>query len=538
MKFTLALPLFVFLISLQVSGNSDTPWEAYVRTEKAYVWSEPGWTYQDCQPQDKKDKGPGAKTRFTRREEALETCKKREKEHLLSESDSVEVLTSSAKDTKGISIQKPIYEDKRVFFSGNWEKIRYYKVRIKGKNGADFEGWMSAEQVTRPEPKEFPQPVLAKTCKSCGLGNQSTTGLPEMKEEARVSRNSLEILQKVPDLTIKSDKELDRFACLHRGPVEENDLFKRLLPEINEATRQAEEAFGIPRALIRCSMLAESGLKAGLTSEAGAKGYMQVMPSTMSFIERLAKDRSLPYGEMLAQMQKKNRRVQLNNRAVREQDNISSAVAAAAFYFRFMFDTELKKVIEKKSCKDCSGDLGNLTRKDLYLLAVGYNAGHGLIARIAGKTPSEIRNTKEGPPPSESREYVQRIEKCMGSGWETSFKESEAALNRIERQRETDIRTLKNQVAAKKKAYDTQMKAYQAGQERLKLRQQIVADIDAGKKKGPKPGAITVPKQPVPPDTAKEEERIAHYTAMNAINANNSYSERVGSCTKRLASTP
>jgi len=557
----MTLPLFSLFLGFASSMSAyaaDIPLEAFVKSKQAYVWSEPGWTYQDCETPSANDRRWNEKEqvlRTIRREQAKTACASRKSEHLMQEMMAVTVVTREVRDSRNRVFVEPEYEDRTTLYQGVEEKSRFYKVRIKVRNEkgerVDHEGYMAAHQLTPPEKKEFERPPLAKKCKDCAItGGADTTGIPRMKDERDISSNFLEIQRKVPEIEVKSKAELDRFVCLHRETkgnteaeiaADTKHFFDKRLPELSKAAAEAEATFGIPKELIQCTLLVESGLKPDKYNEGSqAKGYSQVVPDTMDFLMSIEANTKYNYHDMWTDYKKTNKKAILDNDHVRNSNNLQASVGATALYYRFMFDNH---IANNNGCKDCSKDLKNLKRKDLYLMAAGYNGGHAYIegGNIRGrfvigmntKSPSEIRASF--PPPPESRRYVEKIEKCMGKGWETSFVESSADLQDINQKRKKTIAALEKKIAYNKKVYASRLKAYEKNVDALQVREAALAEIQSGERKGKAPPPVKALPMPKHLNISEDEKQIDHLNAMMKIDANHSYSNRFDECNKRFA---
>ncbi|MGZ5279239.1 MAG: hypothetical protein ACXWC9_04825, partial [Pseudobdellovibrionaceae bacterium] len=368
----MTLPLISLLLAFTftVSAHAaDVPLEAFVKAKQAYIWSEPGWTYQDCETPSANDRRWTEKEqilRTIRREQAKAACAKRKSEHLLPEMMAVTVVTREVRDSRNRVFVAPEYEDRKTLYRGIEEEARFYKVRIQVRNEknelVDHEGYMSADQLTPPEKKEFERPPIAKECTDCVItGGADSTGLPEMSKEAAVASNFLEIQRHTPEIEVKSTTELDRFICLHREAKGKNsaqitadakNFFKNRLPELSKAAADAEAAFGIPKELIQCTMLAESALKPDKYNKLSrAKGYSQVIPDTMDFLESLIRKPGSGYKEMSDAYRKTNKSAIIDNKHVRNSNNLAASAGATALLYRYMFD---KHIADSDGCKDCS----------------------------------------------------------------------------------------------------------------------------------------------------------------------------------------
>jgi hypothetical protein len=542
MKITLFALILDLLIAFPVSAADPLPWEAFVRGKQVYVWSEPGWTVLDCQ--SKLSGKYDEKTQILhamRFEQAQKACEQLKPALLLRDRQAIRIETEVKRDPEYANGIGPVFQDAVILHGDVEESMRFYRTQITYRNEVgeiiDFQGWVEADLITTPAEKEYPVPEL-----TTNTGRNQTQGKSSMANEATVASAILQIQKKTGDepLTFKSDAELNRFICLHRGDKkdadakeqkrDEDDFYKTRFPDSVTYSFQAESAFGIPRSFLRCTMLAESSYRRNQISPAGAKGLAQFMPTTIDFIEKIIRDPKLPYGAMWKVYQTLNKAPIPNDRSVRHTDNMAAAMGAMAVYYRFMFDTEVMKNIS--SCSDCSGDLTKLKRKDIYLMAAGYNAGHGFIADLIRKTPASIRASY--PPPPESRDYVQKIERCMGSGWETTFVESKSHVQSSNNRRKQNIRDLEQKIDYERRVYESKLKAHLSDTKKSEARAAVIAEIRAGRKKGPMPAPLRIRPKPTEPNLNVQMEQIAHLKAMIAIDASEVYSRRIQSCNARF----
>lgn len=527
------LPLLTLLsvISLSIFAHaSDMRMEAFVKYKQVYVWPEPGWTSLDCEaPSINDKKWPEREQTLLnmRREKAAGVCAERRADHFLKEAQRVTVLTRDITEN-GRTFQQAEYEDRPILYRGHEEIVRFYKVRIKAKNEngelVNYDGYVSADLLSDPDPIQTIRPEPAEICKECAmLGKKSTqtpNGLPETPELNEVSSNLLELTDKIEDSSfqdfkVKSADELAMFTCLHRrnsadnhedSPTEVDEFFKRF-PQFVKAAEQAEEAFGVPKELVRCSMMAESGLKRRMVSTKGARGYAQIMPRTMD--DMVAFGQKSPYKEMWDKYRSLNK--DANFWRMRDDNNIPSATGAMAMYYRWIYDNFLSKIVESGQCKDCSGDLQHMKIKDVMLTTMSYNGGQKLLEAASGRSPAQILRSSDLP--SESKDYFKKIETCLQSGALTSFTESPGLLQRINSKRRQEVAKLKQQIAQRNKAIES------------------LSNTDDGK--GKNQARIAKMEE----DNRKDDARIPELEKLIQLNANTSYGNRIGDCTQRLSQT-
>lgn len=411
--------------------NSFAQYESTVRVESAKIWSRPGYTDEDCRPQNPnskyRNKSDRDATHLRYEVEGREVCAARDpKTDTIDSGEPVEILTENG---------NLIYSDKFKIYQGNEvvEEI-FYKVRTKSGK----EGWVSAGEISDPKPKEanwFVEYVIRPDYVNCPERVTSKSGTNAIKT---LSKDWAKIKEKIDkDLNItsfKNEEELDRYICMYRKP-KDRDAFVRKLHVFTEAANEAEKAFGVPSAFLRCAMLTESQFAPGAESPAAAKGYTQFLSGTVKEVAVYA-DRA-PYNKMWKDFKSAYPDAEISNEKVRLKDHIASATAAMAIYFRKMFDVDL----QNSGCKDCTKDLNSIKRKDIYMLIAGYNAGPGVMKRISHRNSVDMRTTP--PPVEETRNYMMRMERCLTKGHEGNFYESSEKLIDYNKSRKAEINSIK-----------------------------------------------------------------------------------------------
>jgi hypothetical protein len=521
------LALFTALSLATFAKAADMRMEAFVKYKQVYVWPVPGWTSLDCEaPSINDKKWPEREQTLLnlRREQAASICANRKSDYFLKEAQRVTVLTREIHDN-GRTYQQAEYEDRPILYRGHEEVVRFYKVRIKAKNEngeiVDYDGYVSADLLSDPDLVPNARPEPAKFCKECAMvGKKSTQtpgGLPETPELNEVASNILELTDKIEDsnfqdFKVKSADELAMFTCLHRrntaddradGPKDVDEFFRRF-PQFVKAAEQAEEAFGVPKELVRCSMMAESGLKRRMVSKKGARGYAQIMPHTMD--DMVAFGQKSPYKEMWEKLKSLNKDANLWR--MRDDNNIPSATAAMAMYYRWIYDNFHLKSVQGGQCKDCSGDLQHMKIKDVILLTMSYNGGQKLLELANGRSPAEILRSPDLP--GESKDYFKKIETCLRSGAITSFTESPGELQKINGKRNEEIKKLQQQIAQRTKTI-AMLESTDNGQGKNQTK---IADLEAANR--------------------KDEARIPELEKLIQLKANISYGNRIDDCTRRL----
>jgi hypothetical protein len=417
--------------------------ESSVMTEKAFIWSEPGYSWRDCRPAD-------PKSRYSNKQDRIETkqryegktkqvCEARNNTtDLLSSGDVVEVVIGR----DGQPIKSAEFEIKH---GDETVKESFYKV--KSKSGRM--GWMSDEQISEPRKMEnrdaFDQ--IPKKEEPCPDEIKSH----DANAKAEVQKNWADIKNKMDrDLPLgrfKSRTELDKFMCIYREPTD-TDEFMGLLPKFNDAAHEAEKDFGIPVPILQCAMLVESGFVKGATSNKDkkeakrAKGYAQILAGTVDEIETYSEQE--PYDDMLAKYKKKYPRTAITDQKVRLQDDIPSATAAMAIYMRKIYDRDLQ------ACRNCTRNSSmKMSRKDIDLIIAGYSAGPGIIKEIANMSSANLRTTSLLT--KETRDYMIRMEKCLEQGKLTSFREDSDEIQKVNKDRQKRIESIQSRSKGKNK---------------------------------------------------------------------------------------
>jgi hypothetical protein len=381
-----------------------TELEAFVSTEKAFIWTQPGYSWADCRPLEPKE--PENKFKSKQDETltmsrfnagAKRVCQMRDKKRdLLSAGDSVEILTRNG---------KMVTESHDIIISGELMKKQFYLVNYRGQMG-----WMSEDQITEPAPKEYARPKASKD--TCVPGSKSANPMKGMAIQIPELQKAID--KHIALGTPKTDREVDRFACLYRSNHIDDDEFPGMYKKFQVSAKQASKAFGIPYGLIMCTMLVESGLHYNPKEKKEYKGLPQFGSALVSDLNKV-KDRE-PYSQMWGKYQKMNPKVELSDRAVRSSPDPTAPAAAIALAYQWMYWDRIKQ----SRCKDCSFG-SQINRKELYMLVTGYNWGPYSIGKVAGKSAYEMQSTP--PPPKESRDYMVRMEHCLEGGYDQSFRD-------------------------------------------------------------------------------------------------------------------
>lgn len=394
--------------------------QAYVSDKSAYVWSVPGFSWKECRCENSDACFPTNEDLRLSLERyshgGAEACQSRGP--LLEAGDELEVLTND----KG----KPITADKDLIFSGKLVPKKFYKVKVKGKNGKSFIGWISEHQITSPSDqkeaeKEEPEVADSKPCPP--VKSKNTNSPKELGTFVKKMRD--DISSKIELGPTKSDSEVDRFMCLYRNASINENEFSGLLKKFKKAAKDAESAFQVPYSMTMCTLLVESGLKHNPNENDEYTSYGQFGSLLVEDLQK--KVASRPYSAMWNQYKSRNPSAEFTDRAIRKDGSPESATAGVAMALRWIYGERFKDV----GCKDCSthkmddpraAPMKDLNRKDLYMMVAGYNFTPYSLSKLKGKTPAALLTSY--PPPKETRNYMTQMDRCMEKGQEEQLRVS------------------------------------------------------------------------------------------------------------------
>lgn len=323
---------------------------------------------------------------------------------------------------------KPVEKSISVGSGKNKKTTLFFQVKNRESGRT---GWVVRESLSKTRPRYFESPRLPIAREKAVTAECREDLAAKLEKTRRDASQLVKAASQIPS-PVKSEKELDRFTCFHRDSSVSFAEFRELLPRIKSSALAAEKAFGVPAPLVRCAMLAESGLVRNAKSKIDAIGLAQVREGTVDMLAGISKRPG--FAEALKAY---NERVKgnavIDNRNVRTQSNVVSAVAAMAVYFKYM-----REEFIEKSCTDCTRADGGLNRKEAYLLITGYNAGHTVIPKVAQRSTADFFTN--GDP--ETIKYIHKMDRCLSVGHEKTFVESEADIAATNRKRREEIAEL------------------------------------------------------------------------------------------------
>lgn len=388
--------LQVFAVGKVKAQSSGT---AYVYTETASLWSEPGYSWKVCDQLHQKD----TINDFNALVKTSENCNRK----YLQGGDEVQVLVGKNKQLESI--------EKNVTVAGQTEKIKFYHVEVtvtdKDGKASRQRGWMSADQITQPEQELTPEPPPAPK-----KPRQKPFCPPRKKDPVReTQQNASDIQDHLANQTalgqLKSDREIDHFACLYRKKNISDSQFDKMLPQFQVAAKKAETTFKIPYGITMCTMLIESGLYYSAHEGDEYKGLGQFGSAIVEDLSKLSNNAKSPYSKMWDNYTS----APLTDHAVRSSNNPEVATGAVAMMLRWLYQDRLPA----SHCKDCSSNQ-QFNRRDLYLMVAGYNYSPYAIHKIANRTLSQMHQSF--PPPRETRNYMTQMDRCLEKGQEKKFR--------------------------------------------------------------------------------------------------------------------
>ncbi len=407
LRYSLCNLLLILFFSVSAWAQAQVPLEAFVSTEKAFIWRKPGYSWSDCRPLE--PDAPSSRFKSAEDEQLTmrrfnsggrEVCLSRDqKKDLLSSGDPVEIVT----DKKG----KVITEDHEIIIGGDLMEKKFYFVQAQGR-----EGWMSEDQLTEPAPKEFPREDVKKDDPYCPPKSKSANQFKGLALQIPELQNAID--EKIALAPPKSDREIDRYMCLYHDGRIKPEQFQDTYKKFQKSAKQASSAFGVPYGLIMCTMLVESGLYYNPQERKEYKGLSQFGSAFVTDLNKI-KTRA-PYEDMWEKFQKVAPGAGLSDREIRSSSDPTSPAAAIALAYQWIYWDRMQQV----GCKDCNIS-PQINRKELYMMVTAYNWGPYSLHKVARRSPMQMRSTP--PPPRESRNYMARMENCLERGYDQSFRE-------------------------------------------------------------------------------------------------------------------
>jgi hypothetical protein len=394
--------LFTLPLLLPKAALGQSPGIAYVYTQTASLWKEPGYSWRVCDQLHKKD----AINDFETLMKTSENCNRT----YLQGGDEVMVLTEGKK-LKSV--------DKDIVINGQHQKMKFYYVEVTVKNADGTyhreRGWMSADQMTTPEQDQEAAAEIADV-KAATQPEKKPTCPPQHKNSTKeAQKNASEIQNHLANQLalgpIKSDDEINHFACLYRRHQLNDAQFDRLIPEFSKAAKKAEKAFQVPYAVTMCTMLIESGLYYDSKENDEYKGLGQFGSAMVEDLEKLVKDSKSHFGQKWNQYTSSD----LNDKTVRSSSNPEVATGAVALMMNWLYEQRLPAA----NCHDCSRN-DQFNRRDLYLMVAGYNYSPYAIDKFANRPLAKIQSSF--PPPRETRNYMTQMDRCLEKGQEKKFR--------------------------------------------------------------------------------------------------------------------
>ncbi|MEZ0391866.1 MAG: hypothetical protein ACAH59_06605, partial [Pseudobdellovibrionaceae bacterium] len=349
-----------------------------------------------------------------------EACERRNfKEGLLQAGDRVEIMTDKNGNPQTAINPKTKDETFTVRIRDEDISVKYYRVRSE----KGVEGWISSSQLTLPKDvsplnKEKVKPLVSD--EDC-----PPLKSPSAEESLKGKSFPEKILEKAsidnPIRKSKSETEMDRYMCIHRHGKMDFNSFKSQLNSFKHAAKEAENAFGIPYAMVMCTMLTETRMYfipgEGKNRSDRYLGLTQFGPELVSDLKDAI--RRQPYKKMWEEYQSRNPNVQFTDRAIRLESDPHAPLAATALALRWIYEERMRD--NNVNCVGCTRNR-EFNRKDLYMMVTGYNYTPFGLHKVGHKTPGQMLTGF--PPPEETRDYMQYMESCMEQGFEKNFRET------------------------------------------------------------------------------------------------------------------
>lgn len=384
---------------------AQSPGIAYVYTETASLWKEPGYSWRVCDQLHKKD----AINDFATLMKTSENCNRT----YLQGGDEVMVMTEGKK-LKSV--------DKDIVVNGQHQKMKFYYVEVTVKNPDGSyhreRGWMSADQMTQPEQDQEAVAEIADIKDSKKPEKPAKKpNCPPLHKTAPVeaSKSASEIQNRLSDQLdlgpTKSNKEINHFMCLYRRRKIDDAQFDQLLPKFSKAAQKAEKSFQIPYAITMCTMLIESGLYYDSQENDEYKGFGQFGSAMVEDLSKMVKDSKSSYGQKWSRYTSSD----LTDKAVRDSADPEVATGAVALMMSWLYEQRLPAA----NCHDCTHN-DQFNRRDLDLMVAGYNYSPYAIDKFANLPLAKLHSSF--PPPRETRNYMTQMDRCLEKGQEKKFR--------------------------------------------------------------------------------------------------------------------
>lgn len=323
-------------------------------------------------------------------------------------------------------------------------KGSYLFVRYSTSDGSDRFGWVARESLARGAPPMSEQEEAADQSGEAPPVTQAKPCPPRVTPWDSVTKTLTAAQDAVQSTVHKTGEEFEEFACIHSsrnlyleakskgqpGKPKVNFSKKKFCehynpkgkdkPSFRKSIAKAARAFGLSESVIGCTLLIESGLHCNKAEEDEYRCYGQMGRLAIKDLTRYLKPEDSPYRKMWDAYTK--RPVEdFNSENIRIQGDVEMNVGAVALYLKWLLTNRLPVT----QCGDCSGDPNNPNQKDLYMAVAGYNWSPYGLRQIAGISVDDLPYSKDVP--EETRNYMKHMDRCLDPGNYDKFRSRKKA---------------------------------------------------------------------------------------------------------------
>ncbi len=323
----------------------------------------------------------------------------------------------------------------------NLKNGSYLFVRYSASDGSTRFGWVARESLARGAPPSSEQDEAGERASEALPVTEAKPCPPRVSPWDSVTKTLTSAQDAAEGEVHKTGAEFEEFACIHassklypqekiNGQPKVNFSKKKFCAHYNpkgkdkqsfrKSIARAARAFGLPESVIGCTLLIESGLYCNKAEEDEYRCYGQMGRSAIKDLTRYLKPDDSPYRKMWEAYTKRPM-ADFNSENIRIQGDVEMNVGAVALYLKWLLTNRLPVT----QCGDCSGDPNNPNQKDLYMAVAGYNWSPYGLRKIAGISAEDLPYSKDVP--EETRNYMKHMDRCLDPGNYDKFRSRKKA---------------------------------------------------------------------------------------------------------------
>ena len=429
----LSVACFSVLSELASAGPIQ---KAHINRERATCWKYPGYSWRDCGDFGRSIPSENERYPNYSAPEGIQiACQNRQ---AFPEAGDRVIIQQDANGKLRIATRP-------IFIRGEVQNKNFYQVETRNSKGENVTCWIEAEQLTQPEPLETnepkhpgkievpKEPELPKPLPEeppCPPAESKETPKRRQKEAQDIVDHTRSAHFALGETT-KSDREINYYMCLHRDNRVNAQQFRQMLPRFQKSAKAAEASFGVNYGLTMCTLLVESGLHFIKNENDEYTGYGQFGSAIIEDLTNLA-EKNKAYGAMVSSYQTRMSgsgvRPQFTDKKIRDSSDPEHATGAVALAMKWLYEQRLPA-----QCRQCTPRNG-IDRKELYLMVAGYNYSPFGLKPLANRSLASLRTTF--PPPKETRNYMEQVERCLDKDQNSKFRVAAGAGYLKTRERE------------------------------------------------------------------------------------------------------